>query len=308
MASLQYLLGGSTHLLADSSFSPQLFDYRQLLDANSSFAPKLDNASLRKLQKAYFSTDVNIVLTNTFDANRFKLSLLGLSDQCQRINEGAARQTRMGIIGHERHVAVAGNIGPCGTKVSHAEAINGYAEQAEALARGGIDCLWLEAFSSAEMIDAAITGCEIGAPQLPIIVTFSFTEGDRIPIGVLPIASAKTACPRKQVIAIGADTGAGSLNTVQTLHQLRMACPEAVLVSKVDLNSAEIESAHENNSRTSVDAVADFARKSANAGARIIATCRDATPDHLNAMSLALRKPERTNKSPYNNPRISRNI
>ena len=308
MASLQYLLGGSAHLLADSSFSPQLFDYRQLLDATSSFAPKLDSPSLRKLQKAYFSTDLNIVLTNTFDANRFKLSLLGLSEQCQRINEGAARQTRMGIIGHERHVAVAGNIGPCGTKVPHAEAVNGYAEQAEALARGGIDCLWLEAFSSAEQVDAAITGCEIGAPQLPIIATFSFSEGDRIPVGVLPIASAKAACPRSQVIALGTDTGAGSHNTAQTLRQFSIACPEAVLVSKVDLNSAEIESASQKHNTSSIEAVADFARNSANAGARIIATCRDATPEHLQAMSLALRNPKRSNASPYRNPRISRNI
>lgn len=302
MASLQYLLQQRQHLIADSSFSPQLYNYRQLAE----LSPQLDNLipkdTFAALRRSYLSSDISIILTNTFDANRYKLKLLGLSKQTSFINERAAQLTQTAIRGYERHIAVAGNIGPIGKIVPHADAVNSYAEQAEALARGGVDCFWLEAFASREQAEAAIIGCEIGAPQIPVIVTLSFIAGQHLLDGIIPISAAKTFCVRPTVHAIGADTGSGALDVVHTAGQIALACPNIALVAKMDLStiSAENQPSHTAISNNkSIEAYVNTMLSAANAGIRIIAAGRDATPMHLNAMSIALRKLQREKATHY---------
>lgn len=311
MATLQYLLDRNRLLIADSSLSPQLYDYQQLFSSDHQTlydSPLRADAS--KLCDSYLSSDISILLTNTFDANRFKLRLLGREAMTACINERAAQLTRAAIRGYERHIAVAGNIGPIGRMVPHADAVNCYAEQAEALARGGVDCFWLEAFTSRERAEAAIIGCEIGAPHLPLVVTLSFMEGKRLPVDILPISDTRAICARPNVAAIGVDTGAGELDVLRTAQQVATGCSETTLAIKMDLNalSAEIDTSAEISESASISAYTSAARTAIDAGARIIAAGRDATPSHLRAIAAAARSKYARRTSNYKSSKISPKI
>lgn len=309
MATLQYLLDRRQHLIADSSFSSRLYSYRQLINPNVSLDNLIDTDALRDLQHAYLGGAVSLVLTNTFDANRFKLALLDMDAQTVGINERAAQLTRAATRGYERHVAVAGNIGPVGRSISHADAVNCYAEQAEALAGGGVDCFWLEAFTSREQAEAALIGCEIGAPHIPIIVTLSYVEGERLPLGIVPISATSELGKRPGVLAIGVDTGAGELDVLHSARQIGASCKQSALVVKVDLNAISAETnCHDISDKKSVDTYARIARAAINAGARIIAPGRDVTPRHLNAISAVIAHRRQHAADAQNKANISRKI
>ena len=307
MATLQYLLQRQQHLIADSSFSPRLYNYRQLIEYSphlNNFIPDNEFATLRR---DYLSADISIVLTNTFDANRYKLGLLGLAKQAPFINERAAQLTHAAVRGYERHITIAGNISPVGKAVPHADAVNSYAEQAEALARGGVDCFWLEAFATREQAEAAVIGCEIGAPHIPVIVTLSYVAGEHLLDNVIPLSAAKAFCTRPTVLALGTDTGAGPLDVVHTVQKIGSVCPNIALVAKMDLRTLSAESAptHDTiSTNKSIEAYVTNMLTAVNAGVRIIAAGRDATPRHLNAMSVALRTLQREKVARVRNGRV----
>ena len=315
MATLQYLLAKHRTLIADSSLCTHLFDYKQLISNPPSLTQLIDSDQLAAIQASYFSADVAIVMTNTFDANRFKLALLGLGTAAHQVNERSAALLRQAISGYQQHIAIGGSIGPISRHIAHADAVNGYAEQAEALASGGVDFLWLESFSTREQAEAAIFGCELGAPHLPLVVTFSFADGKRLPVGVLPIVTANALCKRLSVLGVGADTGAGQRDVVETLAQMKISCVDKALVAKIDLNTLA-----DRPSPNSVDTESDLARcadeespkayaafavRAAKSGARIIATSHDCTAAHLSAISRALKHEQRAASTHYNKSSIS---
>lgn len=305
MATLQYLLARHRMLIADSSLCTQLFDYKQLVTNPPSLEQLIDNERLTKLRTSYFSADISIVTTNTFDANRFKLALLGLDSAAQVINERSANLLRQAISGYQQHIAIGGSIGPISRHIAHADAVNGYAEQAEALASGGVDFLWLEAFSTREQAEAAIFGCELGAPHLPMVVTFSFADGKRLPVGILPIVTANALCKRLSVLGIGADTGEGQRDVVETLAKMKISCSDKALIAKIDMNTLAGRTSAQSEIVPSMQAYAKFALRAKQSGARIIATAHNCTADHLNAVSNALKQAQKTPSIRYNKSTIS---
>ena len=114
-----------------------------------------------RVHQAYIEAGAQIIETNTFGANRFKLAPLGLADEVQRLNSRGVKIAREAREAAAREVLIAGSIGPLGIGVQarHPEPeqiLAVFHEQALALEERGVDLFILETFSYIEELLLAI--------------------------------------------------------------------------------------------------------------------------------------------------------
>ncbi len=133
-----------------------------------------------RVHQAYIEAGAQIIETNTFGANRFKLSALGLGEEVQRLNSRGVKIAREAREAASREVLIAGSIGPLGIGVQarHPEPeqiLNIFHEQALALEERGVDLFILETFSYIEEILLAIDAIR-SFSGLPIVAQLTFSE------------------------------------------------------------------------------------------------------------------------------------
>ena len=170
MSVLSTLLQQVEVVIADSSLCAALHPLREL----AAPVPPLHNHATIEKRDQYLAAGARLFLTNTFDAGRLHLEHIGMARAASRINEQAVVQTKRLLADVASETLVAGSIGLLPNHASHAEHVNAIAEQVEALANGGADLLWAESLSSLSQIDALLAGCQLGAPQLDLVVTLAF--------------------------------------------------------------------------------------------------------------------------------------
>ena len=171
------------------------------------------------------------------------------------------------------------------------EATAAFAEQAQALAAGGADLLWIETMSSAEEVEAAVAGA--ATTDLPVVVTLSFDTNGRTMMGITPEAAVELfqRLPR-QPVAFGANCGTGPgqlLATVLGLHGA--AGPDALIVAKGNCGIPEYRDGQICYSGTP-EIMASYARLARDCGARIIGGCCGTTTVHVAAMRRSLDESE----------------
>lgn len=131
---------------------------------------------IAQIHKEYADSGADIVLTNTFGANRVKLGDPGL---VERVN-GLMARTALEAVGHR--VFVAGSIGPTGLlmypqgPLRASEAYSVFREQAEALAKAGIEIFFLETFSDPRELKAAFLAVRDVAPDAFVSIQMTFGE------------------------------------------------------------------------------------------------------------------------------------
>lgn len=266
-------------LVADSSLSAQLYTVSQLANTSGRLYDLISPAQAHALRNRYLRAGVQILLTNTFDANRYGLRLLGLSAACSQINQRAVQLTRAIARGAEQKIAIGGVMGPIELPVSFAEKVNAYAEQAEALAAGGADMIWLESFCDQIEIEAALSGCRISAPNLPLVVTLAPCAA-AADAALSLYKTARWLQQQKQIVAFGVDGGRGDDRLIDSLKQMRVG--GRALAMKADIDTAA------QYSTSSRSGMTQLACAAAAQGARIIAVGRNATPEHVAAVTRAL--------------------
>jgi len=190
-------------------------------------------------------------------------------------------------------VVVAGSIGPTGEilqpvgNLSLEDATEAFTEQAQALASGGVDVLWLETLSSKEEMRAAGQGA--ATTGLPVVATMTFDTNGSTMMGVSPmelVGLYREMVPR--LVAFGANCGIGAADLLGALLAMVKQLDERdILVAKSNCGIPAYVDGRIQYSGTP-ELMAEYARLSLNAGARIIGGCCGTTPDHLKAMRLAL--------------------
>jgi 5-methyltetrahydrofolate--homocysteine methyltransferase len=260
-------------------------------------APELWNteqpAKITALHQSFVDSGADILLTNSFGGTRYRLKLHQAQDRVAELNTTAARLARAVADASSREIAVAGSIGPTGEimepigPLSIAQATEAFAEQAQALAAGGADVMWIETMSSAEEVQAAVAGA--ATTGLPIVCTLSFDTNGRTMMGISPsdfAALEKTLVPR--LAACGTNCGVGASEVVACIHNLAEAAgPDVVLVAKGNCGIPQyVDGAICYNGTPELMAV--YARMALDAGARIIGGCCGTSPKHLRAMRDAL--------------------
>lgn len=276
-------------LLVDGAMGTELF-HRGLGPGDP---PELWNIEeperVQSVYQAYIDAGSDIILTNTFGGTHYRLALHKLQDRVVELNAAGAALGR--AVARECDVLVAGSMGPTGellepmgtmTPMACAAA---FEEQAQGLAEGGADLLWIETMSSLEELEAAVTGAR-RATDLPICATMSFDTAGRTMMGVTGTALAELAV-RLELDAVGANCGNNLADTERALVEMRAVDGGLVLISKGNAGIPEWHGTelHYNGTPEVMAAYADRARA---IGVRLIGACCGSTPDHLAFMRKVL--------------------
>lgn len=247
---------------------------------------------VRELHREFIEAGADIVLTNTFGCNHYRLMLHNAEGRVHELNKAAAENARAEADASGREVIVAGSMGPTGEifepvgPLSIDDARKAFAAQAEGLKAGGADVLWLETISGQEELQAAVEGA--ATTGLPVVCTMSFDTNGRTMMGITPQAFVGLAAGLSHpVSAIGANCGTGAAELVATVLGITEADPNAVVVAKANCGIPEFVEGEIQYSGTP-QLMCDYVRLARNAGARIIGGCCGTTPEHLKAMRGAL--------------------
>lgn len=247
-------------------------------------------AAVQTLHRSYLDAGAGIILTNTFGGSRPKLEAEGLGAQAVEINRTAARLARS--TAGAQHL-VFGDIGPTGRlmdplgPMTYPEAVAIFAEQAGALAEGGVDALLVETMSDLNEAKAAVEGAH-QACSLPVLVTLSFDTRGRTMMGVKPALAVRELWGLN-IAAVGANCGRTLSETFDAIQAMRLAAPEAVLMAKPNAGLPHLAEGGESVYDVTPEVMADYALKFASLGVKIFGGCCGSTPDHIQAVSLALR-------------------
>lgn len=283
------LLGEGGAIVADGAMGTMLFS------AGLQFGdpPEAWNLShpdiVRRIHRGYLDSGSRILMTNTFGANRLRLSLHGLEHRVAELNRTAAILLRGEVDGAGGRALVAGDIGPSGSimaptgTLEYDEAVDVFREQAAGLVAGGVDLIWIETMSDLLEMRAAIAGVRTVAPALPLIATMTFDTRGHTMMGVSP-EQAVAALATWGADAVGGNCGNGPEELLTVIERMRAADPEALLVAKSNAGMPELVDLRAVY-RTTPGTMATCAAAMRDAGARIIGGCCGTTPEHLAAMA-----------------------
>jgi methionine synthase I (cobalamin-dependent) len=290
---LRSLLDERRVLLADGGMGTGLF--RRGLETGDS--PELWNVDhpdrVVDLHREFIDAGSDIILTNSFGGNAYRLKLHAAEARVEELNEAAARVARQAADAASRPVVVAGSIGPTGEilapvgTLDPAAAEAAFRDQAAALAAGGVDVLWVETMSSAEELAAAVRAAsDVG---LPVCATMSFDTNGRTMMGLTPDAALALAHGFTPALAgFGANCGIGPSQLLATLLGFsRFERQGEVIIAKGNCGIPEYRDGAIHYSGTTT-IMADYAVLARDAGARIIGGCCGTEGAHIAAMRQAL--------------------
>ena len=251
-------------------------------------------AAVADIHREYIEAGAQLIITNTFGANQFKLGKHGLRNKLIEINCAGVELAKRAIAASFKdNVLVAGDIGPLGVRIAPygrvqpEEACTAFAEQIKALADAGVDLIVIETMSDLteilEAIKAAKQTCD-----LPVIASVTFTRDDRTLLGDDPT---KVAHKLKDAGAdvLGVNCSGGPSQLLRILKQMKHAVPDRSAKFWVKPNAGWPEQV---GGRIMYPADADYFGEYAlsfrEAGANIVGGCCGTTPQHIAAMKKAL--------------------
>jgi homocysteine S-methyltransferase len=249
-----------------------------------------------RVHREYLEAGAEMIETNTFGANRYKLSKHGLESRVAEINRAAVRLARRVIDASFREeVYLAGSVGPLGVRlkpfgrIAVEDARAAFREQISALAAAGVDVIQLETFSDRfEILEALAAAREVD-PHLPVIAHMTFSQDDRTLLGDLPSQIARDL-HQAGADVIGVNCGGGPEQLSHILQAMRQAVPTATVSAMP--NAGFPESVGERMMYPATEEYfADYALTFKAIGASIIGGCCGTTPAHIASMRRALDNP-----------------
>lgn len=245
---------------------------------------------IRQAHHDYFQAGADIVETNTFGANSFRLARHGFADKVRDINVAGAKLAREAAKSFDG--VVAGSVGPLGVRIeplgktSFDEAHASFLEQISALKEGGVDLLILETFGYLEELRQAIRAAREVDPNLPVVAQVTIDEDGNCLDGASPETfAAKLSDWGADVIGCNCSVG-----PVAMLDAVERVVHATTLPVSAQPNAGMPRSVEGRNIYLcSPEYMASYAKKFAAAGVRLIGGCCGTTPDHIRAMKSALR-------------------
>jgi methionine synthase / methylenetetrahydrofolate reductase (NADH) len=242
----------------------------------------------------YIKAGAELIETNTFGANRAKLSRQFLDDEVEEINAAAVRIAREAREVAGRDVFVAGSIGPLGEiEAAGFDPAALFAEQAAVLEGRGVELFMVETFFDLEELETAI-GAIRSVSSLPLVALLTFDAQGETLAGVRAEDAAARLRPLG-LAAFGANHGAGPAAALAALA--RMAGDGVVLAALPNVGLASMSGQRIVFPHATPDYFAEFAAQARALGARLIGGCCGTTPAQIAAIREAVdahRRPARS--------------
>ena len=284
---LERLLDPSRIIVFDGAMGTMLYArgvfINQCYDELNLRAPDL----IKDVHRAYVKAGAEIIETNSFGANRLKLTQHGLETQVREINRAAAAIAREVATDAPRPVLVAGAVGPLGIRIepygptSRDEARAHFREQLEGLLSGGVDVFLFETFGDLHEIQDAIGAARALSPETPVIAQMTIGADCLTPFGASPDDVAR-ALDAAGANIIGLNCSVGPQIILEAIEKMApvtrrklSAQPNAGMPRDVGGRSMYM---------ASPEYMATYARHLVQAGARVVGGCCGTTPDHIKAI------------------------
>lgn len=249
---------------------------------------------LLQLESSFVEAGSDIILTCTFGGTRLRMKDSKYQSRAPEVNTRAAELARKAA-SSRTDVLIAGSMGPTGLvmkpygPMTPDQAFETYAEQAKALADGGVDLLLIETMFALEEADAAFNGAR-SVTDLPIVVSFSYDRGVRTMMGVKPKDVAKKYKEMGAVL-VGANCGTTLENMESIIKEYDETIPGFGLWAKPNAGIPHIDVQTEQSIYDmSPDDMSVYAKKYVAMGARVVGGCCGSTPEHVAAIAKAVKK------------------
>lgn len=242
------------------------------------------------IHQDYLHAGAEVIETNTFGGNGFRLARHGCADKVREINLAGARLARDAAKSFQ--ALVAGAVGPLGVrieplgKIAREEARDSFRQQIEAVVEGGVDLLVLETFGSLEELHQAILAARDVNPDTPVVAQVTIDEDGSCLDGSTPeLFGPKLTDWGADVVGINCSVGpVAMLDAIERLRQVTTAplsaMPNAGMPRNVEGRNIYL---------CSPEYMASYARKFVAAGVRFVGGCCGTTPEHIRVMKSAIR-------------------
>ena len=245
---------------------------------------------IRGVHHEYLQAGAEIIETNTFGANSFRLARHSLAGHVRDINIAGAHVAREAAKSFGGWVA--GSVGPLGVrieplgKIAFEEARSAFREQITALVEGGVDLLMLETFGYVEELHQAVMAAREVEPNVPIVAQVTIDEDGNCLDGSDPEQFARRLAEWK-VDVLGINCSVGPVAMLDAIEHVRDATS---LPLSAQPNAGMPRSVEGRNIYLcSPEYMASYTRKFVAAGVQLVGGCCGTTPDHIRAMKSALR-------------------
>src|SRR5580692_2309991 len=286
----------SRPLLADGAMGTVLYARGIFINRCYDDLNLSDPGLILSIHEEYLQSGADILETNTFGANRFRLARHGLTEKVAEINAAGVRLARQAVENLKDKQAgearVAGAVGPLGVRLEPLgktgldEARAAFAEQIQVLAENGVDLLILETMPALNEARQALEAARAVAPHLPVVVMVTVDDESNCLDGSSP-AQAAALLTEWGASAIGVNCSTGPVTVLTAIEAMRgattlplAAMPNAGMPRAVEGRNIYL---------CSPEYMASFARKAIAAGAQIVGGCCGTTPNHIRAMRAAIR-------------------
>jgi homocysteine S-methyltransferase len=255
-----------------------------------------DPELILSIHEEYLQAGAELLETNPFGANRFRLARHGLAAKVAEINTAGVRLARQAVKHLKDRQAgeawVGGSVGPLGVRLEPLgktgldEARAAFSEQIRALKDAGVDMLIIETMPALNEAHEALEAARETAPDLPVLVMMTVDDESNCLDGASP-AHAAALLTEWGASAIGVNCSTGPATVLTAIEAMRpvtslplAALPNAGLPRAVEGRNIYL---------CSPEYMASFARKAITAGVQIVGGCCGTTPNHIRAMRLAMR-------------------
>jgi methionine synthase I (cobalamin-dependent) len=276
-------------LVFDGAMGTALYErgmlYTQCFDEANLSRPEL----VRKVHESYVAAGCDVLETNTFGANAYRLRAHNLETKVAEINAAGVRLARE-VAGDRCHVAAS--VGPTGLMLKtvrpeeHDAIRAAFEAQCRALHEAGVDALVLETFRQPEEIRLAIEGARAAVGDaVPIVALVSFDTFGTMADGTGPEETAARLASWG-ASAVGVNCADGPAGVYEMVVRMRgpglplVAMPNAGLPRRVEGRFAYM---------ATPEYFALYAKRLFKAGVRAVGGCCGTTPDHVKRVVAAAR-------------------
>lgn len=284
-------------LLADGAMGTMLYNKGVYLNLCFDEVNLTNPDLVRSIHREYIQAGAEIIETNTFGANRFKLKKYGLEDKVAEINRAAVR------LAHDeagKKVWVAGSVGPLGVKIepwgptSVEEAEEAFREQVRALVEAGVDLFILETFADLNEIHQAIKAVQKEAPDYLIVSEMTIEEDGNSLYGTSPeVFTRKLDEWGADVIGINCSVGPAAM--LQCLERMAKVTSKPLSAMPNAGTPRNVEG--RNIYLCSSEYLAEYGRRFILNGVRLVGGCCGTTPAHIRALRGAIRSMQPAQRS-----------